>query len=159
MKTKSPKQEFIEYIIELNRIKGLDDLSSKIIAILYAEPKEISLEELAKRTGYSLSAISTSTKLLEKLGTLKRIKKPKSRKVYYYLEKEIMKKFLKLWKNRYKKLFSLGKKKVPKIIKEYKNKKSSKQELDIVETHYKQLLKMEKVMKKFIEALENETTN
>jgi len=156
---KSAKEEFIEYITEVNRIKGLDELSSKIIGNLYSEPEDLSLEELSKRTKYSLSAICTSTKFLERMSVLKRIKKPKSKKVYYYIEKDMMKKFTKIWKERYKKLISLSKKRIPEIIELYKSQKASKEELKIVKSHYNQILNMEKIMKKFIETLENETSN
>jgi len=153
------KEEFIEYIINLNKIKGLDDLSSKLVAILYVEPKEISLEELAKRTGYSLSAVSTYMKSIERMGIIKRTKKPKSKKIYFYMEKDTISKFKDLWKKRYSKLIETAKHKVPEIIEKYKKEKGSEEELRIIKNHYKQILSMEKIMKKFIQMLEDETNN
>ena len=158
---KSPKQEFIDLMIDNCKVDGLDELSSKIVALLYAEPNEISLEEIAKKTKYSLSAICTATKLIERIGLIKRIKKPKSRKVYFYIEKDMIMFSLDITRRKYEKVILPTKQKLPSIIKRYKREKSenSKKELKIIENYYKEMLVSENIMKKLIQMLENAKKN
>lgn len=150
----NPKEDFIGLMTEINRAKGLDELSSRLIGMLFIEPEEVSMDDLSKRTGYSLSAVSTSMKLLEGTGMIKRIKKPGSKKVYFYMEKDLISLFSSALKRMEVSIASL-KEKVPPIIAEYRKKKDtqSKKEMKIVENYHSQLLKMEKVMKKHLEAL------
>lgn len=153
------KREFIEYLIELNKSKGLDTLSSKIIAHLYIEPKELSLEKIANTIGYSLSAVSTSLKLLERFRVVTRIKKPGSKKVYYFMDKDILGSFMRSFKEHYDRLIPLSKKRLPEIIQKYKKDKVNKEELKIIENCYKQLLSFEKILSKLNKMIENETYN
>jgi len=158
---KSPKEEFIDLMTENCKVDGIDELSSKIIALLYADPNEISLDEIAKRTKYSLSAICTATKLIERIGLIKRIKKPKSRKVYFYIEKDMIMFSLDITRRKYEKVILPTKQKLPLIIKRYKREKSenSKEELKIIENYYKEMLVSENIMKKLIQMLENAKKN
>ena len=150
------KQQFIDLIAENVRTNGLDELSASIIGILYVEPKEIALDELAERTGYSLSAISTGMKLLENWGFIKRIRKPKSRKIYFYMEKDLMEVSMRITKQKLEKFVRPSKEKLPKIIEHYKSQKSkySQEEIEIIEGYYKQILKMEKVMTTLLQITE-----
>jgi len=118
--TKSPKNEFIELIAENRKVNGLDELSSKIIGILFIEPEEVALDELANRTGYSLSAVSTALKFIERAGIVKRSKKPKSKKVYFYMGKDILAMFLQIMRRKYEKIILPSKQKLPRIIEKYK---------------------------------------
>ena len=149
---KSPKEEFIHLMTENCKVNGLDELSSEIIAILYAEPREISLEELSKKTGYSLSAVCTATKLIERIDLIKRIRKTGSRKAYFYIEKEMIVFSLDLMKRKYEKIIILTKQKLPLIINKYKKEKSesSRQELKIIENYYKEVLLSEEIVKNII---------
>lgn len=153
---KSPKEEFIDLVCETNKLKGLDELSSRIIGILFIEPKEVSLDELSKRTGYSLSSVSTAMKLLVRSDFIKRVKKPKSKKIYFYMEKELLESFLRLLCVKSKGIISISKDKIPQIIEKYESDKSknSIEELKILKNYYKQLLVMEEVMNKFTNILE-----
>ncbi len=146
---KNPKKEFIKLIYEMNKSRGLDELVSKIISILYVEPKEISLDELAKRTGYSLSAVSTTMKLLANSGVIKKFKKPKSKKVYFYMEKDILSHLIEAIRKNFESI-KLVKEKMPEIIDSYKKLKISKEELMIATNYYKQILIAERVMKKVL---------
>ncbi|NMX21080.1 hypothetical protein C5S30_01300 [ANME-1 cluster archaeon GoMg4] len=152
----SPKNEFIELMTENSKVNGLDELSSRIIGILFIEPEEIALDELAKRTGYSLSAISTAMKFIERAGIVKRSKKPKSRKVYFYMEKDILAMWIQLMRRKYENIILPSKQKLPKIIEKYKQEKSenSEEELRIVENYYKQVLFSERLIKDSINTLE-----
>jgi len=150
---KSPREEFIELMTENCRVNGLDELSSELIAILYAEPGEISLEELSKRTHYSLSAVCTAAKLIERIGLIKRTRKPGSRKAYFYMEKDLTVFSLDLMKKKYEKIIIPTKQNLPSIIEKYKKEKSekSRQELRIVENYYKEVLASEEIIKNIIE--------
>lgn len=154
--TKSPKDEFIDVVTEINKAKGLDELSSKLIGILFIEPEEIPLEELAQRTGYSLSAVSTSMKFLEKVELVSRIKKPKSKKVYFYMKKDLIGNFVDLMAKKSNQVIQLIKNRLPLIIEKYKLEKSetAKKELAILENYYRQMLVTEKIMVKLIQMLE-----
>ena len=158
---KSPKEEFIDLMTENCKVDGLDELSSRIIALLYAEPNELSLDEIAKRTRYSLSAVSTAMKFIKRIGFVKRIKKPKSRKVYFYMKKGMIMFSLDVTRKKYEKVILPTKQELPLIIKRYKREKSknSKQELKIIENYYKEILVSEDIMKKLIKMLENAKNN
>jgi len=158
---KSPKQEFIDLMTENCKVNGLDELSSRIIALLYAEPNELSLDDIAKRTGYSLSAICTAMKFIERIGFVKRLKKPKSRKVYFYMEKGMIMFSLDIIRRKYERVILPTKQELPSIIKRYKREKSenSKQELKIIENYYKEVLASEDIMRKLIKMLENAKKN
>jgi DNA-binding transcriptional regulator GbsR (MarR family) len=131
----------------------------KITAILYAEPGEISLEELAARTGYSLSAISTELRFVEGIGFIKKIKKPKSRKLYFYMEKDFSKMMDSMLKKKYEYIVLRSKSILPGIIDEFKKKKSlsddEKESLKIVEIYYRQILEMEEMFKKLLEFIKS----
>ena len=159
--TESPKNEFIELIAENSKVSGLDELSSKIIGILFIEPEEVALDELANRTGYSLSAVSTALKFIERAGIVKRTKKPKSRKVYFYMGKDMLAISLQIMKRKYERIILPSKQKLPKIIEKYKQEstKESGEELGIVENYYKEVLFFEQILKEFIETFEQYGVN
>ncbi|NIO22779.1 MAG: hypothetical protein GTN38_01995 [Candidatus Aenigmarchaeota archaeon] len=149
---KSPKEEFIELMVEIQRAKGLDELSSRLIGTLFIEPREITLEELRTKTGYSLSALCTSMKFLERVGIVNRSKKPGSRKVYFYIKKDMSSMFTEMLKKFEGNVLML-KSRIPEIIERYKLEKSSKEEKKIVENYYEQLLIFEEIMEKIKETL------
>ncbi len=153
----SPKNAFIALIAENSKINGFDELSSKLIGILFIEPEEIALDELANRTGYSLSAVSTALKFIERAGIVKRSKKPKSRKVYFYMEKDMLAMSLQIARRKYEKILLPSKQKLPKIIALYKQDSSKNlvAELMIVEDYYKSLIFFEQILKEFIEKFED----
>jgi len=152
----SPKNAFIELIVENSKVNGFDELSSKIIGILFIEPEEIALDELANRTGYSLSAVSTALKFIERAGIVKRSTKPKSRKVYFYMEKDMLAMSLQIARRKYEKILLPSKQKLPNIIELYKQESSKNlgAELMIVEDYYKSLIFFEQILKEFIEKFE-----
>jgi DNA-binding transcriptional regulator GbsR (MarR family) len=151
---KSPKEDFIELMIEIQRAKGLDELSSKLIGALFIEPHEITLDELKERTGYSLSALCMSMKFLEKIGIVERSKKPGSKKVYFYMKKDMSSMLMEIVK-KLENNVSMLKSRIPGIIEKYKleKSKSSKEELKILEDYYKQLMMFERIMKRMTEMI------
>lgn len=69
---------------------GYSPLHGKIIAVLLVKGKEMSLQELAKETGYSSSMVSLSLDLLEVLGVVKKIKKTADRNLYIALQGDLL---------------------------------------------------------------------
>jgi DNA-binding transcriptional regulator GbsR (MarR family) len=142
------KRKFIELVTELQRIKGLDELTSKLIGNLFAEPREISLDGLSKRTGYSLSAVSTCMKFLERTGLVRRIRKPGSKKVYFFMEKDLLSGFTQqLMKVR--ECVAMLMERLPAIIADYRKEKAPREELRLVQAYQRQLVAFDGLMNEF----------
>lgn len=69
---------------------GYSPLHGNIIGVLLVKNKPVSLQELAKETGYSTSMISLSLDFLEVLGMIKRVKKSADRKLYIKLNGDLL---------------------------------------------------------------------
>ena len=69
---------------------GYSDIHGRIIAALLVFNKKLSLEEVAKETGYSISTISLSLDFLEFLGMIKKVKKAGDRKLYIELQGNLL---------------------------------------------------------------------
>ena len=147
-------KEIMALFQEMGRGQGLnDDLLMIIFSTLYLEPEPIAMEELAKKTGYSLASISNKTKLLEPIMDITRTRNPGSKKIYLYMEKNI----LNIWKDALLKkeehVINKVKEKLPTILKEYKSKaktEKDKKKLKIMENYYNQVLIFGKIIKKII---------
>lgn len=83
------KRIMMEHFANTARRFGLSELYGYIYGLLFFEDEPLSLGEIAERTGYSLSHVSTALKLLEKIGLVKRIKKPGDKRAYYTAIKNI----------------------------------------------------------------------
>ena len=151
----SPTQEFREIVYESCKAIGLDDFPSRLISVLQTEKEGISLGELSEITGYSLSNLSTTIKSMEERQMVKKFKKPRSRKVFVVMDKDITSFFIELQKKRYKQSIEPSLKQIPEIIKKYEGNEEFQEELIIIKDYYKQTLFMSKETKKFIRALEN----
>lgn len=121
-----------------------------IITILYLEPNEISMEDMAKKTGYSLASISNTMKMLESNNFIQRIKKPKTKKVYFFMEKDIAKINLQKIDMLLMHIKDVLKE-LPIIMSKYsKNKdKKTKERLSIIQNYYNQLLNFNDVVDKW----------
>lgn len=71
-------------------IMGYSEVHGRIIAALTAAREPLSLGELTRETGYSLSSISTSLDLLEVLGLVRRVKLAGDRRVYVQLDGDLL---------------------------------------------------------------------
>lgn len=71
-------------------LMGYSEVHGRIIAALTARPGPMSLGDLAKEAGYSLSSISTSLDLLEVLGMVRRVKVAGDRRVYVQLDGDLL---------------------------------------------------------------------
>ena len=69
---------------------GYSPLHGKIIGVLLVRGKTISLQDLARETGYSASMISLSLDFLEVLGVIKKVKKTADRKLYISLHGDLL---------------------------------------------------------------------
>ena len=69
---------------------GYSDVHGKIIATLLVEDKPVSLQELSRKTNYSLASISLAIDLLEFFGVVKKIRKSGDRKVYVRLDGDLL---------------------------------------------------------------------
>lgn len=156
MNTKdTPKEEFKEIVYESCKALGLDDFPSRIISTLQSEVEEISLGDIAKITGYSLSALSTTIKAMEERNLVKRFKKPGSRKVYVVMDKNITSFFIELQKKRYEQSIEPSLSLIPDIIERYKDSEEFQDQLKIVKDYYHQILFLAEENRKFIQTLEN----
>lgn len=117
---------------------GVDNLAASILAILYFEPDEVSMEDIAARTGYSLASISQKIKSIEKSWRIQRIKKPGSRKVFFYMEKDLLELLFEQLKAGYENELKILNKKILPLIEEYKKESVSDEQisrLQIFETY------------------------
>lgn len=71
-------------------LMGYSEVHGRIIAALSGAGEPMSLSDLAKETGYSLSSISTSLDLLEVLGMVRKVKVAGDRRVYVQLEGDLL---------------------------------------------------------------------
>jgi HTH-type transcriptional regulator, osmoprotectant uptake regulator len=146
------EKEFIEFEAEVGKNAGMDPLASRIFMILFLEPKEISMEELAKRTGYSLASVHNKMKILEKVGHVKKIRKPGTKKVFYFMEKDMIKTFMEIMETTYNLRIQPTLVFLPELITKYSDAKlneGEKQKMEIIRRYYSQLMKVNKVMGKF----------
>ncbi len=69
---------------------GFSPIHGKIIGALLVGGSSMSLQGLARKTGYSTSMISLSLDLLELLGIIKKVKKTADRKLYVELNSNLL---------------------------------------------------------------------
>jgi DNA-binding transcriptional regulator GbsR (MarR family) len=153
----SIEKDFIDYFSTFGKSFGWGDMPATVIAILYIEPESVAMDEIAKRTGYSLASISNMMKMLEAMGFVTRIRKPKTRKAFFYMEKDI----IKLNKQKLVKAYECGvkpaKEILPAIIGKYEAKagdERTQRKLEIVRDYHRQMLEFEKILLHMIEDVE-----
>jgi DNA-binding transcriptional regulator GbsR (MarR family) len=69
---------------------GYSPLHGSIIAALLVSGSSLSLQDLARKTGYSTSMVSLSLDFLEVLGIIKKVKKSADRKLYIELNSDLL---------------------------------------------------------------------
>ena len=147
------EEEFVNLYKEIGKNQGLDDLFLSIFSLTYISPDEIPLEELAKKTGYSLASISNKVKMLETIGMIRKVRKPGTKKVFVKAEKNMIKMFKELTLKKHKTGIEIIKKKVPGIIENFKNKKldeNQKKRLKILQDYNKQIILIGKLMENML---------
>ncbi|MFP4116396.1 MAG: GbsR/MarR family transcriptional regulator [Candidatus Aenigmatarchaeota archaeon] len=149
-----PREEFKELLAETHRMRGMSELSSQLITELFIEPENLSLKELAERTGYSLSAVSSEMKHLEKSSFIKRTKEPGSKKVYFHMEKSLMKNFLEGISEKHRKIMDMMNRKLPEILEKYeKLERDTDEEKEIVENYYREMQAMDEIFEELKEKI------
>jgi len=151
-------KKIIKLFEEMGRGQGLNDsLLVEIFARLYFEPEPVAMEDLAKKTGYSLASISNKVNALGPVIGIQKIRKPGSKKIYISMEKDIMK----IWKDALLKkqeyVINKVKSKVPEIIKEYKAKVKTeydKRKLKNLENYYDQVIGFGRILDKILKEFE-----
>lgn len=69
---------------------GYSEVHGRIISALIVADRALSMEELAKTTGYSPASISLSLDLLELIGIIKKFKQRGDRKLYVKLDGDLI---------------------------------------------------------------------
>jgi DNA-binding transcriptional regulator GbsR (MarR family) len=95
MTTPTLEDDFIRmFQTSIGRSKGLDDLSSWILARLFIETGEMAMADLAGEAGYSLASVSNKCQVLERAGCIVKRTRPGTRKVYVYAHKDLIGTFM-----------------------------------------------------------------
>lgn len=149
-------QDFIDFYKEMGNLIGVDDLTASIFASLYIEPEEITLEDLSRKTGYSLGSISNKIKLLSNLGLVRKRTKPGTKRLYLYVEKDfckILKQQL-IRKQEYE--INFAKSKLPELIAKHEQKAKTdteKKKLALLKSYHKQIIQMDVLLNLMIRKL------
>ncbi|MCF7866062.1 hypothetical protein K9L67_02725 [Candidatus Woesearchaeota archaeon] len=154
------EEEMNGFFVSIIKGFGFDMLTSKLFSMLFIEPGEISMDDLAERTGYALSGISSKLKMLEGIGFIRKIKKPGSKKLYFIMDSDIKA----IMRNKMQKGIEIEinpvKHKIPHILDKYKKQYELskndrfKKQYDIVRFYYKQIMQLEKILQKTMEEME-----
>jgi len=91
MNVKDIEREVYSTFADIASTIGYSEIHGRIIAALLVANKRLSLQEVAKKTGYSTSTISLSLDLLEFLGMIKKIKKVGDRRLYIESDGDLLK--------------------------------------------------------------------
>ena len=90
MTTKEIEKEIHTAFANIASTIGYSEIHGRIIGALLISGRKLSLQDLAKETGYSASTISLSLDLLEFLGMIKKIKNVGDRKLYVELQGDLL---------------------------------------------------------------------
>jgi DNA-binding transcriptional regulator GbsR (MarR family) len=138
------EKKIIDIGHEIFRGYGVDNSTAQILSILNFESNEISMEELAERTGYSRASISLKIKNIETFWGIKRINKPGSRKTYLYMEKNLLDAFALQIRNGYETELKIAKMKIAPLIEEYKSDVTTPEQKVKLHTYENYLLEINK---------------
>jgi DNA-binding transcriptional regulator GbsR (MarR family) len=75
---------------EVAKTIGYSPIHGKIIAALVVNNRELTLQSLARETGYSISMISLSLDLLEMMGVIRKHRKQGDRNLYISLQGDLL---------------------------------------------------------------------
>jgi DNA-binding transcriptional regulator GbsR (MarR family) len=89
-RTEDVEKKIYSTFAEVAGSLGYSPLHGKIIGALLVNGQPMSLQELAKKTGYSVSMVSLSLDLLEVIGTIKKVKKEADRQLYISLQGDLL---------------------------------------------------------------------
>ena len=150
------EKKIIDIGHEIFKGYGVDDATAQILSILNFESNEISMEELAERTGYSLASISLKIKNIEIFWSIKRIHKSGSRKTYLYMEKNLLDAFAIQIRNGFETELNIAKMKITPLIEEYKNEvttQEQKTKLHTYENYLSEINKFEELIQQIYDQI------
>ncbi|MDD3246440.1 MAG: hypothetical protein PHF18_06255 [Methanosarcina sp.] len=152
----SAKKEFENLVYQGIKSQGLDELCSKLLAILYSESNPLTLEDLSTMTGYSFSAVSAAMKMLSGIKVVEKTKKAGSKKFYFSVQRDMLTMTIKAVKSKNELMFSPAIKELPAIIERCKNSNAEDSEelLKIIEDYYQQMISLDLIFKNLVEFTE-----
>ncbi|MBN2459039.1 hypothetical protein JXB28_02045 [Candidatus Woesearchaeota archaeon] len=156
------EKEFMEFLSNAARIQGMDSSIGAIFGALFMEPEELSMEELAKKTGYSTASICVKAQMLEPFGFIKRVKKPHTKKAFFCAEKDFCKIIKSTLIFKQQSAIRLAKEKLPQLIQKYKSRKLSdcqKKKLGLIERYYEDVLGFEIIINEIVEKIDKKEKN
>lgn len=136
---------------------GLSEVHSKVVSTLYPEPGDLPLEEIARRTGYSLASVSGAMKLLGGLGIVQRMRKPGTKKVFFYMEKNLFALNISKLRAAHDNMIKTIRESLGPVLEKYKGRLRSEADrarLRIMQDYYAQVLEFEGLLKKWTRDLE-----
>lgn len=98
------EEDLYQAVVDLGVKAGMKMVLAKVNAVLFMEPEEVSLEDIAEKTGYSLASVSGAAKQLEAFKKATRAKRPGSKRSYYKGEKN----FIRMLHNHFKSSIEQG---------------------------------------------------
>jgi len=113
---------FIESMFSIGTQMGAKAPLAKILSTLTSQPDEMSLDDLATRTGYSLATVSNILKELEFMHWAQRTKKPGDKKVYVVVEKNSLTMFQQQIRTMMRMKFTPMKRDIPPLVASLKEK-------------------------------------
>ena len=150
------EKETINLFRNVGHMHGLDSLTTEIFIITLLEPNCISLEELSKRTGYSLASVSNKVKILERMAIATKNRKPGDKKVYLHVDKKISKVVKKqILKHREIETLPILEK-LPGIVNKFKKEaktKKDKEKAKTLDQYYKDVKKMDELTMELFDKL------
>jgi DNA-binding transcriptional regulator GbsR (MarR family) len=90
MNTNEIEKEIYSSFASIAASIGYSEIHGRTIAALMVSNNRLSLQELAEKTGYSISTLSASLDLLEFFGMVKKIKNVGDRKLYVELHGDLL---------------------------------------------------------------------
>jgi len=118
---------------------GYSPLHGKIIGVLLVKDRQMSLQDIAKETGYSTSMVSLSLDLLDVLDVIKKVKKTGDRKLYIELSGDLLECLKKAFVMRLERSISSSLAEFENLKKTVKTDTSASQTLEVLEKEIKRL--------------------
>jgi len=84
------KEKIYETFSSVTKSIGYSEVHARIISALLVADSKLSLQELSRKTGYSLASLSLSLDLLELLGMISKHKNKGDRKLYVSLSGDLI---------------------------------------------------------------------
>lgn len=111
--------EFEDLITSIATNYGMAPICPKMIAMLHLEGDDLSLDEISRRTGYSLASVSNYARILENMGLLTRFTKPGTKRIYVRRYRDMCEMVSKLYAKHYELNVKPLREKLPLLISQY----------------------------------------